>query len=123
MILLPLGLATFSLYFNRMQSIEPRIKSLDLNAYSYENQTLFAVFNGTSRNLEPFLTEMINSGVAGIDFYDGNYSMLLDIGPHMAAFNINSYNDPEYSITMIYNDTAQHSLPIVINIINNALYR
>lgn len=41
----------------------------------------------------------------------------------MAALNINVFDIPNFSITTIYNDTAQHSLPIIINLINNAVYR
>jgi hypothetical protein len=41
----------------------------------------------------------------------------------MAALNVNVWEMPEISITTIYNDTAQHSLPIVINLLSNAFYR
>ncbi|KAK9754118.1 ABC transporter [Popillia japonica] len=109
MILLPLGFATGSLYLNRIQNIEPKIKPLVLNGSTYGMGDSFAVHNA--------------SDVDNIDMYDGNFSMLLDMSPHMAALNINMFKDPEFNFTVIYNDTAQHSLPILINLINNALYR
>lgn len=58
-----------------------------------------------------------------MDLYNGNFSLLLDMAPHMAALNVNVWEMPEISITTIYNDTAQHSLPIVINLLSNAFYR
>lgn len=124
MILLPLGLAALGLYFNSMQSSEPRFKSLQLNGHTYGNEsTGFAVFNGSETNLEPFLNELLRLGVSGVDMYDGNYSKLLRIAPHMAALNINTFAAPDYGITVIYNDTTQHSLPIILNLISNTLYR
>lgn len=123
MILLPLGLATLGLYFNSIQSIEPHVRSLELSGQTYGAKTLFAVHNATNKDLDPFVTELSRFGVEEVDVYDGNFSLLLDIAPHMAALNINVYDYPNYSITIIYNDTAQHSLPIVMNIISNALHR
>jgi hypothetical protein len=63
------------------------------------------------------------SGSSSVDLYNGNFSLLLDLAPHMAALNVNVWEMPEISITTIYNDTAQHSLPIVINLLSNAFYR
>ncbi|KAI7815451.1 ABC subfamily A member [Rhyzopertha dominica] len=123
MILLPLGLAALGLYLNSIHSMEPKIKSLELNGTTYGQETLFALHNETSENLDRFINEMIDCGVVEVDVYDGNYSKLLEIGPHMAALNINVYDISHFSITIVYNDTAQHSLPIILNIINNVLYR
>lgn len=124
MILLPLGLAALGLYFNSMQSSQTRFKSLKLNGNTYSNESMrFAVHNGTASDLDPFLSELVRLGVAGVDVYDGNFSKLLEIAPHMAALNVNTFTQPDYGITVIYNDTAQHSLPIVLNLISNTLYR
>ena len=107
---------------NSVQSIEAKPKSLVLNGSTYLGKNNFAVHNASGENLDVFLDTLKESGVE-VDMYDGNFSFLLDISPHMAALNINVFNDPEYNITAIYNDTTQHSLPIVINFINNALYK
>ncbi|XP_039447339.1 cholesterol transporter ABCA5-like [Culex pipiens pallens] len=55
--------------------------------------------------------------------YNGSFAALLDIAPHMAAFNINTISWSNVSITTMYNDTTQHSLPILLNLISNALLR
>jgi ATP-binding cassette subfamily A (ABC1) protein 5 len=64
-----------------------------------------------------------DNGSSFVDLYNGNFSLLLDLAPHMAALNVNVWEMPEINITTIYNDTAQHSLPIVINLLSNAFYR
>lgn len=63
------------------------------------------------------------NGSSFVNLYNGNFSLLLDLAPHMAALNVNVWEIPEINITTIYNDTAQHSLPIVINLLSNAFYR
>lgn len=124
MILFPLGLAALGLYLLSIQSTELKVKSLPLNGDTYENKTRkFAVYNGTDQNLDPFLYELLQHGASEIDLYDGNYSKLLTIAPHMAALNMNTFSSPDYNITVIYNDTLQHGLPIILNVISNTLYR
>lgn len=126
MILLPLGLAALGLYLNSIQSIEPKMKSLALNGSTYRYFNSIAVHNGSNTNLDEFLDVLSYTGRTDIDIYNGNFSLLLEISPHMAALNVNTFhlnNLSLTSITNIYNDTAQHGLPVVINFINNALYR
>lgn len=41
----------------------------------------------------------------------------------MAAFNINDYSFPTMNLTIVYNDTMQHSLPILLNVLLNTYYR
>lgn len=123
MILLPLGLAALALYFNSIQSIQPKIQAIVLNGETYGNDNTLAVHNASNRNLDAFYDQLENFGVRQLDEYNGNFSLLLQIAPHMAAFNINNFQYPDYSITVIYNDTMQHSLPILINLISNSIYR
>ncbi|XP_044763088.1 ABC transporter A family member 1-like [Coccinella septempunctata] len=122
MVFLPLGLAALGLYFNGNQTFEPKQQTLALNGTTYPDATL-AIHNDSGKNLDTFLEEMLYSGARQIDEYNGNFSLLLEMKPHMAALNINVFNYPEYSLTVIYNDTFQHGLPIVINFISNSLYR
>jgi len=82
-----------------------------------------AFLNGTDSNLDPFFTALSKVGFTDITEYDGNYSSLLELKPHIAAFNVNVFNENAWEITAIYNDTTQHSLPIMVNLLNNAIYR
>lgn len=121
MILLPLALAALGLYFNSVQSIEPKLQALELNGRTYHS-TNIAIHNASGKDLDILFIQLFNLNVTSLDEYDGNFSLLLDIAPHMAAININKFEHPNYAVTILYNDTAQHSLPIVINLISNALY-
>ncbi|XP_058834897.1 cholesterol transporter ABCA5-like [Topomyia yanbarensis] len=69
-----------------------------------------------------FIAELKQSSNVTED-YSGNFSLLLDMAPHMAAFNVNSISWSNVSITTLYNDTTQHSLPIILNLISNTLLR
>ncbi|XP_021921419.1 ATP-binding cassette sub-family A member 5-like [Zootermopsis nevadensis] len=123
MIVLPLGFAAFGLYVHSIQSTDPKMKSLTLNRDTYKSDTRLAFHNATSESLDEFVQYLKDSGSSSVDLYNGNFSLLLDLAPHMAAFNVNVWEMPEISITTIYNDTAQHSLPIIINLLSNAFYR
>lgn len=41
----------------------------------------------------------------------------------MGAFNVNTLAYDEAIMTLLYNDTCQHSMPIILNLLNNVLYR
>lgn len=123
MVLLPLGLAALVLYFNSMQTIEVKLTPLALNGSTYGDETTFAIHNGSGVSLDDFYDQLLEVGVKKIDSYDGNFSLLLDVAPHMAALNVNVFANDMRSITILYNDTLQHSLPIIINLISNGLYR
>ncbi|XP_058458945.1 cholesterol transporter ABCA5-like [Malaya genurostris] len=69
-----------------------------------------------------FIVELKQSSNVTED-YSGNFSLLLDMAPHMAAFNVNSISWSNVSITTLYNDTTQHSLPVILNLISNTLLR
>lgn len=71
-----------------------------------------------------FLIEiLIKLGVRQVDHYSGNFSALLNVAPHMAAFDIHKFQDGDYSLTILYNDTFQHSLPVTLNLLSNTIYR
>ncbi|XP_055532678.1 cholesterol transporter ABCA5-like [Wyeomyia smithii] len=69
-----------------------------------------------------FIEELKQSSNVTED-YSGNFSLLLEMAPHMAAFNVNTISWSNVSITTLYNDTTQHSLPIILNLISNTLLR
>lgn len=73
-------------------------------------------------NFQAFVDEL--SKLTEIDdSYDGGFANLLNSTPHMAAINITSFTDTNITLMVLYNDTAQHSLPVALNMITNAIYR
>lgn len=69
------------------------------------------------------LIDGISQNVKHIEEYYGNFANLLKIAPHVAAFNITEYSLSRINLTVAYNDTMQHSLPILINLLSNTYYR
>jgi len=95
------------------------IFSIFLDTY---NETKILYLNNTDHDITK-LIDSITQDTKLIEEYDGNFANLMNIAPHIAAFNINDYNLPRLNLTVTYNDTMQHSLPILINILSNAYYR
>ncbi|XP_033122032.1 ATP-binding cassette sub-family A member 5-like [Anneissia japonica] len=75
---------------------------------------------------QSFLGQNISSLVSEFDRLDikngemKNFSSLLSDAPHHQAVNAKNLNN--FSFVAHYNDTAIHSLPILINILMNSLY-
>lgn len=126
MIILPLAFTALGLYLNSIQVILPVMRSivLDNNTYDQENGRI-AIHDSTIDENGDFeyMVQMLNRSTDVSEEYDGNFSNLLDISPHMGAFDVKMLSWSNVSVTALYNDTTQHSLPIVLNLFSNALYR
>lgn len=106
--------------FFRMQPLK-----LDPNAYS--NRTPIAVFSEKND-----IKEIINLkdslellGAFPIVDFDGNFSSLLDM-ENFGAFSLKDRLVPWEETTKVmayYNSTYTHSLPIIVNLLDNSIYR
>ncbi|XP_046734287.1 cholesterol transporter ABCA5-like isoform X1 [Diprion similis] len=121
-IVAPLALVALSLYINSIQTVDIRMQSLDLNHDTYGKETRILYTNNTDKNITPLMNYILKD-IKEVDEYDGSFVDLLHVAPRMAAFNINDYDIASLNLTMMYNDTMQHSLPILVNIISKAMYR
>lgn len=72
-----------------------------------------------------YIVAQLNASAVAVtlDDFGGNYSLLLDVAPHLGAMVVNGLSWSSVNVTAMYNDTTQHSLPIVMNLLSNALYR
>ncbi|KAL1502488.1 hypothetical protein ABEB36_007623 [Hypothenemus hampei] len=124
MILLPLLCAAISLYLNKyLQGGGNTNKSLELNGTTYKEMSTIAIHNGSDNEIGDFVDQLISLGVRQIDFYNGNFSALLEFAPHLAAFNVHKFQEGDYTLTILYNDTFQHSLPVTLNVLSNTIYK
>ncbi|KAI4488532.1 hypothetical protein M0802_011535 [Mischocyttarus mexicanus] len=121
-IIAPLALVILGLYINSIQTVDIKMQSLELNSDTYGNATKILYINNTDVDITP-LIEGVSQDIKHVDEYDGNFINLLKTAPHMAAFNINEYNFPKMNLTIVYNDTMQHSLPILLNVLLHTYYR
>ncbi|XP_050473146.1 cholesterol transporter ABCA5-like isoform X3 [Bombus huntii] len=118
----PLLLVVVGLHLNSIETVEIKMQSLTLNTDTYGNETKLLYANNTDHDITN-LIDGINQDVKYIEEYYGNFANLLKIAPHMSAFNINEYSLSRINLTVAYNDTMQHSLPILINLLSNTYYR
>lgn len=122
MIILPLAFTAIGFYLNSIQVILPVMRSivLDNNTYAKDINNVAIHFKNDEQSYEEktFLEEFSKITNAN-ENYDGNYSELLEISPHIAAINVTSLTD----MIVLYNDTTQHSLPVILNMISNTFYR
>lgn len=127
MIILPLGFVAIGLYLNSIQVILPVMRSLTLDNNTYGSDITKLLIHDNTVNLQSndfnvFVNEL-NRSAAIVEKYNGNFSLLLELSPNMGAFNVNTLSWSNVSITALYNDTTQHSLPILLNLLSNTLLR
>ena len=129
MIILPLAFTAIGFYLNSIQVILPVMRSivLDNNTYGKDINNVAIHFNNDADDTtyyddKTFIDEFSKITNANQN-YDGNYSELLNISPHIAAINFTSLTDTNISLIVLYNDTTQHSLPVILNMISNTFYR
>lgn len=124
MIILPLGFVAIGLYLNSIQVILPVMHSLVLDNTTYGRDVTKLLVSDFTVNLTKttalFLMEL-NQSVETIEKYNGNFSHLLNFAPTLGAYNYNFLSLTNISITVLYNDTTQHSLPILLNLLSNTL--
>lgn len=127
MIILPLGFTAIGLYLNSIQVILPVMRSIALDSATYPADTSRMAIYDNTHNPDTadfqYIINQLNRSIELTDEYNGNFSQLLDIAPHMGAFVVNGLSWSSVAVTALYNDTTQHSLPIVMNLLSNALYR
>ncbi|GLH01026.1 Probable multidrug resistance-associated protein lethal(2)03659 [Gryllus bimaculatus] len=109
-------------YMDDWKRATETLPSLTLNSSVYERNAHMLVHNGTGYNVDGLVSTLQAESPLPLMMYDGNFSRLLSLQPHMAAFNVNALHVPQVNVTLIYNDTMHHSLPIAINLFSNAYY-
>ncbi|XP_072383028.1 cholesterol transporter ABCA5-like [Diabrotica undecimpunctata] len=124
-IILPIIFTALGLYLNKSidtgkKYVPPKTypQPLNLNYYRGYNTS---IYNDSRTDLTPFTKELKNNG-ADLDTYDGNFTSLLKFTtPHYGAFNVHDFSSSQ-NISVLYNDTYQHLLPMYINLISNTFY-
>lgn len=96
-------------------------QSVLLAPYDASDYVDDAIDNDATLNFPVFIDELTK--MTEVDDYDGGFASLLNISSHIAAINVSSFTDKNITLTVLYNDTAQHSLPVVLNMITNAIHR
>jgi ATP-binding cassette, subfamily A (ABC1), member 5 len=100
------------------------MQPLKLDPNAYLNKTPIAVFSEQNNYKE--ITDLRDSlellGSHPIIDFDGNFTSLLSM-ENFGAFSLKDSLIPYGKIMAYYNSTYTHSLPIIINLLDNSIYR
>lgn len=78
--------------------------------------------NGTFIVQESVKTDLLEYFDPKVNIRVEDISDLIKIKPNIGAITITDCCE-EIDLSVAYNDTAMHSLPVILNILNNALYK
>lgn len=100
------------------------MQPLKLDPNAYFNKTPIALYSEQDnfKEIVDFKDSLETLGAHPIDQFDGNFSSLLDM-ENFGAFSLNYSLVPFGKIMAYYNSTYTHSLPIIINLLDNSIYR
>lgn len=100
------------------------MQPLKLDPNAYFNKTPIAVFSEQDNYKELMdLRESLESlGAYPIVDFDGNFSSLLSM-ENFGAFSVKDSLIPYGKIMAYYNSTFTHSLPIIVNLLDNSVFR
>ncbi|KAK3894585.1 hypothetical protein Pcinc_001659 [Petrolisthes cinctipes] len=124
LVLLPIGFLIGAIALSDTQS-KPVSTSTLLNlvpdVYNKDMSALLA--NKTTHKLESIVSTFLAANMSVMQ-YPGYYSDLVNNSDHLTAFNV--YNFPEVkseltNVTVRFNDHHNHAIPILLNILNNAV--
>ncbi|XP_075983489.1 cholesterol transporter ABCA5-like isoform X2 [Anticarsia gemmatalis] len=124
MIFMPIISCALGLYMKSRQMILFRMQPLKLDPNAYFNKTPIAVFSEQDnfKELSDLRESLESLGAFPIVDFDGNFSSLLDM-ENFAAFSIKDSVIPYGKIMAYFNTTYTHSLPIIVNLLDNSVYR
>ncbi|XP_035448265.1 cholesterol transporter ABCA5 isoform X1 [Spodoptera frugiperda] len=124
MILMPIISCALGLYMKSRQIVFFRMQPLKLEPNAYFNKTPIAVYSeqGNIKEITDLRDSLESLGAYPIIDFDGNFSSLLDM-ENFGAFSLRDSVIPYGKIMAYYNSTYTHSLPIIVNLLDNSVYR
>ncbi|XP_047518693.1 cholesterol transporter ABCA5-like isoform X1 [Pieris napi] len=124
MIFMPIISCALGLYIKSRQIVFFRMQPLKLDPNAYFNKTPTALHTEQDdfAAVENFKSSLESLGANPIGLFDGNFSSLLDM-ENFGAYSLKESLIPYGNILAYYNSTYTHSLPIIVNLLDNSIYR
>ncbi|CAG9126342.1 unnamed protein product [Plutella xylostella] len=124
MIFMPIISCALGLYMKSKQIVFFRMQPLKLDPNAYLNRTPIALHNDGSifKEIVDLRDSLETLGANPIVDFDGNFSSFLNM-ENFGAYSIKHSTMPYGNILAYYNSTYTHSLPIIINMLDNSIYR
>lgn len=125
LIVLPLAFVVASIALAGSQDIEVSDKPLQLVPEIYGPKLGGALLHNSSEHELTSIESTFKSMNMTVDIFSGNYSEILNLSVHMGALDVKRFpftTNPETAdLTLLFNDTYAHSIPILVNLVNNAI--
>ncbi|XP_026730464.1 ATP-binding cassette sub-family A member 5-like [Trichoplusia ni] len=124
MILLPIISCALGLYIKSKQIVFFRMQPLKLDPNAYSNKTPIAIYSEQDnfKELSDLRDSLETLGAYPIVDFDGNFSSFLDM-ENFGAFSLGDSLIPYGKIMAYYNTSFTHSLPVIVNLLDNSIYR
>ncbi|XP_060806687.1 cholesterol transporter ABCA5 [Amyelois transitella] len=124
MIFMPIISCALGLYMKSRQIVFFRTQPLKLDPNAYFNKTPIALYSeqNNDREIADLRTSLETLGAYPIVDFNGTFSSLLDM-ENFGAFSLRDSPVSFAKIMAYYNSTYTHSLPIIINLLDNSIYR
>ncbi|KAG8267321.1 ATP-binding cassette sub- A member 5 [Homalodisca vitripennis] len=120
MIIIPLIFVYLGFHVNKTNYKPFQNSTLLLNPDLYSNVTKIAVY-GESKVARKLAREI---DPANNTLMVESYNSLFETKPWLGVLRIaQMYNPDKIAVTVLCNDTLQHSLPIILNLFSNSMYR
>ncbi|XP_068227005.1 cholesterol transporter ABCA5-like [Palaemon carinicauda] len=124
LVILPLIFTCLSIYIISLQDIVvPEEDVLPLSAALYGSNSGALMYNNTNHELDS-VELTLNSANIKVRPYNGQYIDIFNDKPSWTSWSIDSYSldgMKTINMTMGFNDTYIHSIPILLNILSNSI--
>lgn len=125
LVILPLVFTCISIYITSLQEIVLPIQDiLPLSAGLYGDNSGGLMHNNTGHELNSVELTLSNANI-NVRSYNGTYGVIFDDRPSWTSWNINNFSWDELktsvSLTIGFNDTYVHSIPILLNLLSNSI--
>ncbi|XP_048466975.1 ATP-binding cassette sub-family A member 5 isoform X2 [Rhincodon typus] len=98
--------------------LSPELILLHQGQKPHKYTTSLLLKNSTGSNIDKLVHAFEAQSVKVEMFNDSEFT---DVAPHNAALNVSLSEEKQYMFTAVFNSTVIHSLPVLINMISNAL--
>ncbi|KAM3955750.1 cholesterol transporter ABCA5-like, partial [Aphomia sociella] len=124
MIFMPIISCALGLYMKSRQIVFFRMQPLRLDPNAYFNKTPIALHSEQNnyKEISDLRASVELLGAYPIVDFNGSFASLLDM-ENFGAFSLKDSLIPYGKIMAYYNSTYTHSLPIIINLLDNSIYR
>lgn len=128
LIVFPLGLTIGAIAVLDTQQVKvPTDELLNLNTWMYSEELSGALVQNNTAHTLTQLEDTLSSAGMSLSPYDGNFTSLYNLRPHFTALDVRRFPEDKIndsaSLNVRFNDSYIHAIPIMVNLLSNAILR